>query len=153
MGPEFTISVQPSASVPASTESEVIVATSGGTDWVQIFHGTDLGTAHWIREHGVDQTRMTAYYNASYAFCTTTCLRTAKQYSTLNNAVMMDGAIAAIFGAKIPIGVIKDLLNNNLVIEVAEDKAYEFRPPSFTTINSVMIDRTVTVSSEITFVG
>jgi hypothetical protein len=152
MGPEFTVSVRTTTSLTGSAGGgESFTSVAGSVEWVTIIHGTDQVTADGLKEDGVDHARMLAYYPQAYAFCTTTCIRTAKQYATLNNAVQMNGAVPALFSAKIPAEVVHHLLREMQVIEVLEDRALEFLPGSFATLNAEMTDRTVTLAADLKF--
>lgn len=128
----------------------MVTASSGGSDWLQLWHGTDLGSALWIAEHGLNSERMRAYYEKTREFWATTSWWQAEQYAALNIAVYTKGATPAILGAKVPLAVVDGLLLRTppLVGRTPEDGGYCFQPETFVTINAVMTDKTVTIVAE-----
>jgi hypothetical protein len=152
MASDFIASVQPrNTATNADSDGMDATAQSDETGWVQIYHGTDLDSANRLKNDGVSHAEMQAYYEASSDFCTTPSIRTAVMYSTLNIAVQMNGATPAVFGAKLPVRVVQELKNNNLVKEIPEDPAMEFSPAAFESINAAMSDKEVTLTADIRF--
>jgi hypothetical protein len=116
-------------------------SSTANIEWVQFWHGTDIASANWISTKGLNLVRLKQTEGA-YAFCTTTDQKIAGVYAKINPA----RGIPVVLGFQIPFATLKDLLTIEpdwVFKEDIVDKAYEFYPQTFYTMNSVMINFSV----------
>ena len=112
--------------------------------WLRLYHGTDIGSAAYIIDFGLDQARSLAYGGGT--FCATMDFSMACTFADLNPA----GGPPIILGFDIASTVFCDLITQSppLVSEII-GVGYEFFPQSYEIMNESMINKTAIATTTV----